>query len=138
MRKMLVVSRTSTFATKFWKVRYFSAHKSATNVKFKVLIKNTFSESENLLYGVYQGLILGPVFLLIDNSKPLKGVWGFRFKLGLPKNPLLQGPPFSVSILHTIPWNSPNGDMNERHTWLGWKIQTNRKQDESYREDFNR
>ena len=133
---MLVVSRTSTFATKFWKVWYFSAHKSSTNMKFKVHIKNTFSESGNLLYGVYQELILGPVFLLINNSKPLKGVWGFPFKLGLPKNPLFQGPPFSLSILHMIPRNSPNGDMKEGHNWLGWTIQTSRKQDASYREDF--
>ena len=138
MRKALVVSRTLTFAIKFSKVWYFSAHKSSTNMKFKVHIKNSFSESGNLLCGAYQELILGPAFFLINNSKPLKGVWGSLFKLGLPKNSLLQGPSFSLSILLMIPWNSPNGEMNEGHTWLGWTMQTNRKEDASYREDFKR
>ena len=36
-----------------------------------------------------------------------------------------------LSILHMIPWNSPNSKMDEEHICVGSTIQANRKQNES-------
>ena len=58
------------------------------------------------------------------------------FKLGPPGNYRLEGPPFSLSILHIIPWNNPNGEIDEGHTRVGSTIQTNRKQNASNRDDL--
>ena len=58
------------------------------------------------------------------------------FKLGPP---VIQGsyvPPFSLSILHMIPWNSLNIEMDEEHIRVGSTIQTNRKRNASSRKDF--
>ena len=35
-----------------------------------------------------------------------------------------------------IPWDSPNGEMDEEHVWVGSFIQTNGKQNGSYKERF--
>ena len=56
--------------------------------------------------------------------------------LGPPSNSELQGPPFYHSILHIVPWNSPNSEIDEGHIWVGSTIQTNRKQNTSKKEDF--
>ena len=56
------------------------------------------------------------------------------FKSGPP--PYNLGPPFDLSIVHMIPWNSPNGGMDEGNVWVGSTIQTNRNQNASNREDF--
>ena len=53
LKKMEFIGFTEE--TKKWLKSYLS------NRKFKVHIKNTFSEPGNLLYGVPQGSILGPV-----------------------------------------------------------------------------
>ena len=47
-----------------------------------------------------------------------------------------QVPPFSLSRIHMIPWNSLNGETDEGHIWVGSTIQINRKQDASNRDDF--
>ena len=79
-------------------------------------------------------------------SKPaymvLRGVWGPPFKSVFPSNsgsPVIQGSKFphaSLSILHMIPKNNPHGKMDEGHIWVWSTLQTNRKQNESNREDF--
>ena len=56
--------------------------------------------------------------------------------LGLPSNSGLQGAPFSLSVLHMIPWNSPNSEMDEGHIWVWSTAQLSRKQNASNREDF--
>ena len=38
--------------------------------------------------------------------------------LGPPSNSGLQGSPFSLTIWHMIPWNSPNGEMDGGHIWV--------------------
>ena len=55
-----------------------------------------------------------------------------------PIIPVSNFPPFSLSLLHTIPWNSCNSssEMGERHIWVGSIIQINRKQKASSMEDF--
>ena len=44
-------------------------------------------------------------------SPPFKS--GSTSNLGSPSNSELQGHPFSLSTLHMIPSNSPNGEMDE-------------------------
>ena len=72
----------------------------------------------------------GPERSPLSNQVPLK----FR-----SPPPAIQGSkvsPFSLSILHMIPKNSPNFEMDEGHIWVWSTIQTSRKQNASNREDF--
>ena len=40
---------------------------------------------------------------------------------------------FNLSILPMIPWNSPNGKIDDGHIWVGSTIQTIRKKNASNR-----
>ena len=75
---------------------------------------------------------------MIKNKNILHGINRSEvphFKSGPP---VIQGshvPPFSLSILHINLWNSPNGEIDERHIWVLSAIQTNKKQNATNRED---
>ena len=59
---------------------------------------------------------------------------GLRLPLSNQVPPIIQGskvPPFSLSILHIIPWNSPNGEMDERYIWIWSTKQTGSKMQET-------
>ena len=56
-----------------------------------------------------------------------RGVWGPPLVYVSPVVKVSKVPPFSISILHKIPWNSPNGEMDEGHIWVWSTIQAESK-----------
>ena len=47
-----------------------------------------------------------------------RGVWCPPFNLGSPAIQVPKVPPLRIPILHLIPWNSPNGGMDEGYIWV--------------------
>ena len=72
-----------------------------------------------------------PVGMLWHTSWYEEGSEVPPFKSSPPPKKKFRDPrssPSSLSILHMIPGNSPNSEMNEGHIYVGSTIQTNRKQ----------
>ena len=73
------------------------------------------------------------------------GVWDSPFTFSSQVSPFNLGPPiiwgskvpsFSLSTLHMLPLNSPNGGMDKGHVWVWSTIQTKRNQNASKWEGF--
>ena len=100
----------------------------------EVSVKNPVTSFWTLTFSTYKSICL-ELFQIITSMVWI-GVWGLLFQIRSPSYSVLQGPPFSLSMLNMIPWNSPNDKMDEGNIWVGSTIQISRKQNASNRKDF--